>query len=252
MGFPGGSGKESSCQCRRPGFDPCVGKIPWRSKWQPTPVFLPGKSHGQRRLAGCGPWCCKRDTTQRLNKFMIVRAQSFTYLMKLSCDYFLVMLFAPATVCFSPPGSRVESPVCLSLCLSNLSFLTAGSDHALLPVDICSCLLFLLLQHLIFCLEIQLCKHLETGDELFFLSQCPQQIVKFWRQKDTPLIAFCVTKIASPQAFKYFSKEMSFDFFWETRILQQNLGPNLQIKKYQWRTLQFLSPQRSSAQTWGP
>ena len=30
-----------------------VGKIPWRSKWQPTPVFLPGKSHGQRSLAGC-------------------------------------------------------------------------------------------------------------------------------------------------------------------------------------------------------
>ena len=31
-------------------FDPLVGKIPWRRKWQPTPVFLPGKPHGQRRL----------------------------------------------------------------------------------------------------------------------------------------------------------------------------------------------------------
>ena len=33
-----------------------VGKIPWRRKWQPTPVFLPGKSHGQRSLAGYSPW----------------------------------------------------------------------------------------------------------------------------------------------------------------------------------------------------
>ena len=42
------SGKESTCQHRRQGFDPWVGKIPWRRKWQPTPVFLPRKSHGQR------------------------------------------------------------------------------------------------------------------------------------------------------------------------------------------------------------
>ena len=40
------SSKESPCQCRRHGFDPWVGKIRWRRKWQPTPVFLPGKSHG--------------------------------------------------------------------------------------------------------------------------------------------------------------------------------------------------------------
>ena len=39
-------------QCRRHGFDPWVRKIPWRSKWQPSPVFLPGKSHGQRSLVG--------------------------------------------------------------------------------------------------------------------------------------------------------------------------------------------------------
>ena len=36
-------------------FDPWVGKIPWKRIWQPTPVFLPGESHGQRGLAGCGP-----------------------------------------------------------------------------------------------------------------------------------------------------------------------------------------------------
>ena len=38
-----------------PGFDPWVGKIPWRRAWQPTPVFLPGESHGQRSLAGYSP-----------------------------------------------------------------------------------------------------------------------------------------------------------------------------------------------------
>ena len=52
MGFPGGtSGKEPTCQCRRHkrlGFSPWMGTIPWRKKWQPTPVFLPGKSYGQR------------------------------------------------------------------------------------------------------------------------------------------------------------------------------------------------------------
>ena len=58
-GFPGGSdGKESTCQCKRckrHGFDPWVGKIPWRKAWQPTPVFLPWKSHGQS-LVGFSPW----------------------------------------------------------------------------------------------------------------------------------------------------------------------------------------------------
>ena len=44
------SGKEPNCQCRRHGFDPWVGMILWRRKWQPTLVSLPGKSHGQRSL----------------------------------------------------------------------------------------------------------------------------------------------------------------------------------------------------------
>ena len=49
------SSKESACQCRRRGFNPSVRKIPWRRKWKPTLVFLPGKSHGQRSLAGYSP-----------------------------------------------------------------------------------------------------------------------------------------------------------------------------------------------------
>ena len=48
-GFPRWlSGKESACQCRRHKFNPWVWKIPWRRKWQPTPVSLPEKSHRQR------------------------------------------------------------------------------------------------------------------------------------------------------------------------------------------------------------
>ena len=58
VGVPGASGKEPASQCRRRKrhrFDHCVGKIPWRRAWQPTPVLLPGESHGQRSLEGYGP-----------------------------------------------------------------------------------------------------------------------------------------------------------------------------------------------------
>ena len=61
-------GKESPCQWRRHGFDPWVRKIPRRGEWQPNTVFLPMKSHGQRRLAGYSPWAFKElDTTEPLN-----------------------------------------------------------------------------------------------------------------------------------------------------------------------------------------
>ena len=43
-------------QCRTPGFNPWVGKIPWRRAWQPTPVLLPREAHGWRSLVGCSPW----------------------------------------------------------------------------------------------------------------------------------------------------------------------------------------------------
>ena len=55
-------------QCGRPGFHPWVGKIPWRRSWQPTLVFLPEESHGQRSLVGCRPWGLKEsDTTEQLS-----------------------------------------------------------------------------------------------------------------------------------------------------------------------------------------
>ena len=55
-------------QWRRPGFDPWVGKISWRRKRQPTPVLLPGESHGRRSLVGYSPWGCKEsDMTEQLH-----------------------------------------------------------------------------------------------------------------------------------------------------------------------------------------
>ena len=59
-------GKESACNAVDTGLIPWVTEIPWRRKWQPTPVFLPGESHGQRNLAGYSPWGRKElDMTEQ-------------------------------------------------------------------------------------------------------------------------------------------------------------------------------------------
>ena len=59
--------KEPACQCRRCGFDPWVREIPWRGKWQATPVLLPGKFHGQKSLAGYSPRNCKTAVQDWVN-----------------------------------------------------------------------------------------------------------------------------------------------------------------------------------------
>ena len=67
LGLPWCSGgKVSAClQCGRPGFDAWIGKIPWRRKWQPTPVPLPGKSNRQSSPVGYSPWGHRElDTTE--------------------------------------------------------------------------------------------------------------------------------------------------------------------------------------------
>ena len=57
--------KEFACRCRSRRFDPWVRKIPWRRKWQPALVFLPGESHRHGSLAGYSPQGCEEwDTTE--------------------------------------------------------------------------------------------------------------------------------------------------------------------------------------------
>ena len=81
---PGGSDGKDRLQFRGPRFNPWVGKIPWRRAWQPTPVFLSGKSHGQRSLAGYNPWGHKEsDITEQLNTFTL------SYI----CMYFHIYVF---------------------------------------------------------------------------------------------------------------------------------------------------------------
>ena len=66
----GTSDKESVCQYRRHtrhGFDPWVRRIPWRRKWQLVPVFLPGKYHGQRSLAGCSLLSCRVRSDRQIS-----------------------------------------------------------------------------------------------------------------------------------------------------------------------------------------
>ena len=86
------STKESACQSRKHRFNPWVRKIPWRTKWKSTLVLLPGKIHGQRSLAGYGPWDHKKsDTTQQPNNnnnFLSYIALSENFLTKL----FLLMV----------------------------------------------------------------------------------------------------------------------------------------------------------------
>ena len=76
LGLLGGSVVKNSpahVEDARDRFDPWVGKIPWRRRWQPTSVFLPGKSHGQRSLVGYSPWSCKvLDMTEYANGFFII------------------------------------------------------------------------------------------------------------------------------------------------------------------------------------
>ena len=79
------SGRESACQCRRCGLDPWVWKIPWRRQWQPTPVFLPGKSHGQEepgRLLSTG--LQESDTIEGQNKYAVLllgKQKNYQYIM---------------------------------------------------------------------------------------------------------------------------------------------------------------------------
>ena len=78
-------------QCGRPGFHPWVRKIPWRRKWQPTPVFLPEKSHGPRSLVGYSPW--GRKSWTQLNNFAFMEPQkALQMLLPARLEYLLTLL----------------------------------------------------------------------------------------------------------------------------------------------------------------
>ena len=76
-GFPGGAVVKTptaNVGDTKYWFNPWVGKIPWRRKWQATPVFLPGKSHGQRSLVGCSPGGHKElNKTEQLSMYEPLR-----------------------------------------------------------------------------------------------------------------------------------------------------------------------------------
>ena len=95
MAFPRRhSDKESAGQCRRRKkreLDPWAGKIPWRRKRQPTPASLPGKSHGQRSLVGCGPWGRKESDTSEWLSARTHKCKHLSYRTCL-CDHRSVFL----------------------------------------------------------------------------------------------------------------------------------------------------------------
>ena len=88
LAFPGGArGKEPACQFRRhKTWVPSLGrKIPWRRAWQPTPIFLPGESHGQRSLAGYSPQVCKEADTVEATEPAHIHARNTESHEKLFC-----------------------------------------------------------------------------------------------------------------------------------------------------------------------
>ena len=92
------SGKEHRRR-RRCGFDPWVGKIPQKKKWQSTTVFLPGESHGQKCLVGYSPWGHKEsDTTE-------VTSHSHIWFIMLCNVFWIARWFSCVCVCVCQRGN---------------------------------------------------------------------------------------------------------------------------------------------------
>ena len=108
------SGKESFCQCRRHRFDPWIGEIHWRKKWQLSLVFFPRKSHGLRSLVGNSPWSHKESNTTYclgthsciplLSNTSIFNKASRFYPLNVSHDYWFLCPDFPLTK-FLPSSS---------------------------------------------------------------------------------------------------------------------------------------------------
>ena len=141
--FPGGSEGRVCLQHRRPGFNPWIGKIPWKRKWQPTPVFLPGKSHGWRSLAGYSAWGPKEsDMTewltlsvlclaiQALSIYSDIRNEVVTTTWVLSIQRILGVLWQRCAEERIFPLRNVSSPSYLSQVGISLTFLSTNSVGA--------------------------------------------------------------------------------------------------------------------------
>ena len=92
------SGKEPSCQGRRHEFNPRVEKIPWSRKWQPTPVFLLRKSHGQGSLVDYSPWGSRRVEHDLTTKQKQLSKLWYSFIIKCQylCYYYLIYLYSPS------------------------------------------------------------------------------------------------------------------------------------------------------------
>ena len=101
--------KRTCLQCRRPGFSPWFGKMPWRREWQSIPVFLPGKFHGQSSLVGYSPWGHKEsDWTEQLTHRALPFLFFWLRFFPLSLDGYLLII-QDSTQGF-PGGSVVKNP----------------------------------------------------------------------------------------------------------------------------------------------
>ena len=101
-------GKHICLQCGRPRFDPWVGKIPWRRKWQPMPVFLPRESHGWRSLVGYSPWGRKEsDMTERLHFHLKERAKKYK-----KAVFFHLLSKAQSSTIMAPSVGPFWNPFC--------------------------------------------------------------------------------------------------------------------------------------------
>ena len=119
---------ESVClRCGRPGFYPWVGKIPWRRKWQPTPVFLPGESRGRRSLAAAVYGVAESDTAEaaqqqqqhwffsRMIDYFVCGRLRFYLFLTIFCYWFLILLLRE----YIMPGWIAwvsDLPICFLVC----------------------------------------------------------------------------------------------------------------------------------------
>ena len=133
------SGTEPTCQGKRPGFNPWVGEMPWRRAWQPTPVFLPGDSHGQRSLAGYT--VCRVTKSQLQLKWLSMCAQ---YVCMGWQWGILVMGFFFFLICLQRKSTCDFNSFCLTEASTslNVTFLMFGDFHCF-----ANCSSFLLLHN---------------------------------------------------------------------------------------------------------